>query len=49
MQFKLLLGEESDKFSNIFWIKGEDSVYFNIRREMSVIQASLGGGEYNLI
>jgi len=49
MQFKLLLGEGSEKFSNMFWIRGEGSVYFNLRGEGSVIQASLRGGECNLL
>jgi len=35
-------------FSDIFWIRGEGSVYFNIRGEESVIQASLRGGKCNL-
>jgi len=33
----------------MFWIRGEGSVYFNIRGEESVIQASLRGGECNLL
>ena len=44
-----LLGEGIEKFSNMFWIRGERSVYFNIREEGSVIQASLRGGECNLL
>ena len=45
----LLLGEESEKISNMFWIRGERSVYFNIRGEGSVIQASLRGRKCNLL
>ena len=45
----LLLGEGSEMFSNIFWIREEGSVYFNIREEESVIQTSLRGGECNLL
>ena len=33
----------------MFWIRGEGNVYFNIRGEGSVIQASLKGGECNLL
>jgi len=44
-----LLGEGSEIFSNMFWIRGEGSVYFNIRGEGSVIQVSLRGEEYNLL
>jgi len=40
----LLLGVGSEIFSNMFWIREEGSVYFNIREEESVIQASLRGG-----
>ena len=36
-------------FSNMFWIKGNESVYFNIKEEGSVIQSSLKGGECNLL
>ena len=49
MYFKLLLGEGSEKNSNMFWIRGEGSVYFNIREEESVIQASLKEEEGNLL
>ena len=36
-------------FSNMFGIRGEESVYFNITGEGSVIQESLRGGECNLL
>jgi len=49
MQLKLFLGEGNEIFSNMFWIRGEGNVYFNIRGEGSVIQASLRGGECNLL
>jgi len=49
MQFKLFLGEGNEIFSNMFCIRGEGNVYFNIRGEESVIQASLRGGECNLL
>jgi len=45
----LLLREGIEMFSNMFWIRGEGSVYINIRGEGSVIQVSLRGGEYNLL
>jgi len=45
----LLLREGIEIFSNMFWIRGEGSVYFNIREEGSVIQASLRGVECNLL
>jgi len=41
--------EGNEIFSNIFWIRGEGSVYFTIRGEGSVIQASLRGGEKSVI
>ena len=36
-------------FSNMFWIRGEGNVYFNIGDEWSVIQASLRRGKCNLL
>jgi len=36
-------------FYNMFWIRGEGSVYINIRGEESVIQVSLRGGKCNLL
>jgi len=39
----LLLRERIEMFSNMFWIRGEGSVYINIRGEGSVIQVSLRG------
>jgi len=36
-------------FSNMFWIRREGYAYFNIRGMGSVIQASLMGGECNLL
>jgi len=45
----LLLGEGVEMFSNMFWIRDEENVYFNIKGEVSVIQASLRGGECNLL
>jgi len=36
-------------FSNMFCIRGEGSVYFNIRGEESVIQTSFKGEECNLL
>jgi len=44
----LLLEEEIEIFSNMFLIREEESVYYNIRGEMSVIHAYLRGGKYNL-
>jgi len=49
MLFKLLSREMSEIFSNMFWIRGEGSVYFNIRGEESVIQIYLRGGEGTVI
>jgi len=34
-------------FSNMFWIRGR-RLYFNIRHNENVIQASLRGNEFNL-
>jgi len=39
----LLLGEGTEIFSNMFWIRGEGNVYFNISEKMSVIQTFLRG------
>jgi len=36
-------------FSNMFWIRGEKSVYFNIKEEKNIIQTSLRRGEGNLL
>jgi len=44
----LLLKEGIEMFSNMFWIKGKESVYFNIR-ERSVIQTYLKRDECNLV
>jgi len=49
MQLKLFLEEGNEKISNMFWIRGEVNVYFNIRGKESVIQASLRRGECNLL
>jgi len=45
----LLLREKIEMFSNMFWIRGERSVYINIRGEVSVIQVSLKRGKFNLL
>jgi len=45
----LLLREGIEMFCNMFWIKGESNVYFNIRGEESVIQTSFNGEKYNLL
>jgi len=39
----LLLREGIEMFSNMFCIRGEGSVYINIRGDWSVIQVSLRG------
>jgi hypothetical protein len=48
MQLKLLSGERSVIFSNKFCIRGEGTIYFDIRAEGDVIKASFRGGECNL-
>ena len=45
----LLLREDIEMFSTMFWIRGEGNVYFNIREEDSVIQTSLRKRECNLL
>jgi len=49
MSFKLLLGEGSEIFSNMFWLRGEESVYFNIKGKRSVIQVFFKERECNLL
>jgi hypothetical protein len=37
MKFKLHLSDENVIFSNIFYIRGDMSTYFNIRKDNSII------------